>query len=943
MDAPTKQQLYLSWQGVALITPIAAVSAVIILAGIVAIVCAAVAFSIATPLSVNAASIKELELLSKLKAVQGANPEETLRDYLTSKGNLVGVDDVAAFPPHPALQDTMMLTNKGNPWNIPSDTRERILRHSGDATEITSFHVPQHQRARIHAATEERMNDYRNAVIGKKVKDRMFKLRKRVNPSEEKWFHSVFGTHHASVDLGGHCSRPVPAVEGKTCAQTCFSSFAVRVKTPFIAGGVFISHDIDSSTPSEYCWSGGIETKKVEDVVDEFSPRNGEKLRRMCSAHTAVLVLTDDGGWQCRPKFPTYFGGSDGTQMASCAFNSSSHKGPAAEYDTNKSYVDAVSQRRILNHESFSKCVYLRLLRSAKSVANFKKIASDPDLLFRFPVTCQCSGKRDVLNNTLLEEKITKKMKFRGLYECLENPCVMVPDISPDFFSFNPTKGTCNAKKSPKNTVHAILGDNRTPLVGEVPAMGLILADLGKRGDKIHTQRAEVAYDEQTAKEITRAAAPVVTASNIDSSNPSRNVLFVPVPSMVLPPTTANLPRVTMRPSSIMHKSCLPPILNKEMNQYRPFCTAPFYVEPAANVLAGHVPQKPYEHNLLVTECLRNSRMVSGSIHGGSEILFSTLLSRDSPLHEEGDPRRTTTPGDDRLEEIRSYYDSNFGQKRRLSNTEYLMRKRNSLPARLLFDGISRWDSEFKRTDFDKMGIENVAESFVLKEGLLIRSYGPYAATVLAPALFNLDILKGYPAAKTASALKPFNPLQFAFPTSYSVLPEEMSNSDIFSVDSRRLFDSNTIARYFDATKAINYTTDAAGVAKLFSDDVSSSMSHYRVDTKDDAWGLQTFRLDYNPKKGPAIVSDPRLEFDHANIDVTPRGATLTPLSLFKKTPLEWGHREADVQKSNWFKDGIDTSTAYRRLLVETSMAVRNMWFSLTWEDKNYYFVKNSN
>ena len=270
------------------------------------------------------------------------------------------------------------------------------------------------------------------------------------------------------------------------------------------------------------------------------------------------------------------------------------------------------------------------------------------------------------------------------------------------------------------------------------------------------------------------------------------------------------------------------------------------------------------------------------------------------------------------------------------------MRKRSFLPARL-FDGISRWDSEFRRMDFDRMGIDNIAESFVLKEGLLLRSYGPYAATVLAPSSFNLDFLKGYPAAKTSSALKPFNPLQFAFPTSYSVLPDEMSDNDIFSVDSRRIFDSDTISRYFDATEAINYAIDAAGEAKLFSRDVTSPLSQYRVDVEDKAWGLQTFRLDYNPKKGPAIVSDPRLEFDHANIDVTPRGATLTPLSLFKKTPLEWGHREADVQKSNWFKDGIDTSTAYRRLLVETSMAVRNMWFSLAWEDKNYYFVNNSN
>ena len=799
---------------------------------------------------------------------------------------------------------------------------------------------------------------YLNAVTGKKVRDRMFKLQERVKqkPQDAELFNSIFDTseiYHqfptgsstgrkTDIDLlaynsGGLCSHPTPAVAGKTCAQTCFSSSAIKLKTPFVAGGAFVSHDVDSDTPTEYCWSGkslGLETK---DEVSDIS-HSGEKLLRPCSVHTAIMVLTDDGGWQCRPKFPTYFGGPDGTQMASCRFNSSSHRGPAAVYNASRKYVDATSQETMLSHVSFSKSVYLRILRSAKTIAKFKELASDPDLLFKYPVTYQCNDKRDVLNNHLMDESISKKMKFRGLHECLENPCVMEPYISPDFVSFNPSNGTCNVGSTvPSETVHAILGDNRTPLAGLVPAMGLILADPEKRGDKVHTQRTEVAYDEPTAKEITRAAAPVVTASNIDSSNPSRHVLFVPVPSLVLPPT-ANLPFASMRPSSLLHRSCLPPMLNKVQNQSRPFCTAPFYVEPAANVLAGHVPQKPYEHNLLVTECLRNSRMVSGSIHGGSEILYSTLLSQDSAHNGGGTPVTQSgvrTPGDDRLEEIRDFFDRNFGGKRRLSNVEYLIRKRNLTPERI-FDGVSQWDSDFRRGDYGKIGVRDAKESFVLKEGLLIRSYGPYAATVLAPTSFSLDCLKGHHTAKSASALKPFNPLQFAFPTSYSVLPEENSDSDIFSVDSKRIFDSNTVSRYFDAT------VNAVGVAKLFSDDTTSPMSHYRVDTDDNAWGLQTFRLDYNPKNGPAVISDPRLEFDSASIDVTPRGATLTPLSLFKKTPLEWGHREADIQKSNWFKKGIDTSAAYRRLFVETSMAVRNIWFSLTWENDYYYFVKNS-
>ena len=102
----------------------------------------------------------------------------------------------------------------------------------------------------------------------------------------------------------------------------------------------------------------------------------------------------------------------------------------------------------------------------------------------------------------------------------------MVLDISPGFVTFDPSRGTCDAWSNVfSNVVHAILGDHRTPLAGGVPAMGLTLADQEKRGDMIHTQHTKVAYDEITAKEIMRAPAPVVTASNIDSSNPLRKYL----------------------------------------------------------------------------------------------------------------------------------------------------------------------------------------------------------------------------------------------------------------------------------------------------------------------------------------------------------------------------------------------------------------------------------
>lgn len=131
----------------------------------------------------------------------------------------------------------------------------------------------------------------------------------------------------------------------------------------------------------------------------------------------------------------------------------------------------------------------------------------------------------------------------------------------------------------------------------------------------------------------------------------------------------------------------------------------------------------------------------------------------------------------------------------------------------------------------------------------------------------------------TPSAFKPFNPLQLAFPTSHSVLPEAGSSGDIFSVDSTRIFDSSIVPKYFDVSN-----TDTSG-EKLFTS--KGKLSEYRVSLDDNAWGLQTFRLDLDPKNGPAISCDPRLSFDARGINSTPSGASLTPLSLFKKSPVE--------------------------------------------------------
>lgn len=118
---------------------------VIVLGIIFAVACAAVAFEIAEPMAINAQAIEELRMKSKLKAVQGSNPQKTLDAYIEAKGRKVGVDDAATYPPHPSFRDMMNLTVEGNTWNVPSEVKERNTRSSGDPDEVSSFHVPEGQ------------------------------------------------------------------------------------------------------------------------------------------------------------------------------------------------------------------------------------------------------------------------------------------------------------------------------------------------------------------------------------------------------------------------------------------------------------------------------------------------------------------------------------------------------------------------------------------------------------------------------------------------------------------------------------------------------------------------------------------------------------------------------------------------------------------------------
>jgi len=105
-------------------------------------------------------------------------------------------------------------------------------------------------------------------------------------------------------------------------------------------------------------------------------------------------------------------------------------------------------------------------------------------------------------------------------------------------------------------------------------------------------------------------------------------------------------------------------------------------------------------------------------------------------------------------------------------------------------------------------GIENLEDTFVLREGLLLRSYRAYAGWVLnTSSNAAVDFSKLYHSSSsnsiTSRTAMDLNHAQFIFPTSHSVLPDINSEHDIFSVDRDFLFDHETFSSFFTMTDNI--------------------------------------------------------------------------------------------------------------------------------------------
>nr|BDW09902.1 MAG: wsv035-like protein [Marsupenaeus japonicus pemonivirus] len=928
--------------GPSLLVVIAAVFAM----AVVVLTAGLAAAAVANPLTNNARAYADLGNFAKLKATRGVTEEGVLQAYLDAQGvaRLTHTDDLSAFPPHPSIDAMSGLVDPTNPRGLPIEvglrTGRGTARNSIDDTAIE-----------IGAKTLEQ---YVGALVGRNISDGIRAIRRSVDAADTRLtelFGRIFGAimddssnsssrsaqrqmatdpivfHHP----GGHCTDPVRMIDSSSvedCASLCGTPSAREVRPPFVIGGQIFHADPDAS----YCWAGPSFNGAGGYTGESPSSPNPEEHRR-CSQSTGRLVLTEDGGWQCRPMFPHLFGGTDGTLRTACRFSPAEHAGERETFELAVGYVDLISGRRVADHHAFvTESTYSRDLSTASNVAEFAAMAADPMFYIDRPIVCDCAAVSDVLGNRFLPGNVAAKLKFLGLYRCVSNPCAMTT-LAEGVAVFSPVNGECSpGPRAPSGTVNAILNEPRSPIAGTVPALGLRVADPEHRADgdemmMIRGGKRQTVVSEARAKKLTRLASPVVTAQRLDDTNLSRNVLYLPTQKMVL---TGLRMAAAARPSAVLHAECLPTPLNGHWGSSSagpdPFSVAAFYVEPVADVLAGQTPQKPYEHDLLAVEALRNSRLVSGNVLGGSETLYSTLLAANRPDVEVEVRPDDSDPGRARLARIRRFYDEMM-PKRRLSTYEHLR-------LGLLDDGVPRpeterfseWDTLFRAGDVSlHSGICSLDETFVIREGLLLRSYGAFGGLVVAgSSVFDFDSMRNSDS-PGPRPLRLYNPAQMAFPTSMALLPSRGSKADIFSVDSEVLFDTRPFTRYFRT---------GATQTNLFSD--AKPNCDYRVSFRPTDWGLNIFRHLPSFRSNVYSKLDRRIQYDSRRL-LTGSGPNL-PLAIFKKSLVEWGHPDGDIDAGRWLRNSVDTSRAYHNLLLEVSRVQRPMWFTAAVETANYHY-----
>nr|BDT61995.1 MAG: wsv035-like protein [Penaeus monodon majanivirus B] len=897
------------------------------------------------------------------RLADGVTPQKMFSEYIKDSDALLShTIDAYALPPHPGL---LLESEHGNPLQLYSQGHKRKPLPLDSVQHETLRYDQAGEEFRYATNDSDEPNTASIAIIKKYVaallhtpSDNIANVTsdyldtgQSINTSRDRDLHRLLFSNDVqftplyknptAVHHGGHCTNPIPFDGNKVsnCSELCMNPESRLIDGPFISGDRFYPGG------QSYCWSGP--PAATADRVS-LSGKHRHKDRLLCSTTTSVLVLRDDGHWTCRPQYPFLFGGISGMERRACLYDPYVHEPPSAQlgsdpaeiFNLSTHLVDSVSGQTVRSHSDLTSTEYFSKMINASSSTDFLSMANDKEFYRKHFIGCDCSlTALDVFGNRPLTVKQSSNFIFFGLNSCNTNPCVMTR-IADDFVHFDETDNTCHAiAQGEDQAYHIIHGDKRTPLVGTLtPAAGIVPAfSVALSNDGVtHPVKLSIGPEEANpanpteslAVQITRLASPVIPATNNDSSNKTRNVMYVPIQSITM---SGSQPKNTVRISEVYDTDagCTPPISIGAMKNSSPtpFNVAPYFVEPIPNILAGAIPEKPYEHELLVLEGLRNSRLVSGNILGGSEMLFSLLLADNgrAKVHKSRNMLVVHSAGYKRLQRMRQFYDKVFPN-RRLSTFELYQKNVTSA-----VNHFSSWDLKFREGEVQNFsGIENLDDTFVIREGLLLRSYRAYAGWVLnASSKAEVDFSELYygnsgsssssNSSSSSSSRMNLNNAQFLFPTSHSLLPRMTSEYDIFSADREVLFDHETFSRYF--TRSINFSL------KIFDDSSPEySVSPYPVGSKH-GWGVNTFRYLYDFKNNIYTESDRRLRFDES--DWSFEGKVL-PASIFKKSLIEWGHEHGHID-DDWLREGTDTVVEYKGLLKKTGIVSRPMWWTAVW------------
>lgn len=782
-----------------------------------------------------------------------------------------------------------------------------------------------------HRKTVHRTRQYRNAML-KGTTDIINKLgiprdvlQYTTKEEDNNMTYQKNSPLLANPLVGGHCSEPQLVADDIPCVQTCFNENAIRLTGPIIFNGQILP----PVPEMKYCWAGSTEQALPVTGMDK------ETHSFSCSLNTSILFLEETGVWRCSPQFPAYFRGSAGQDLKACGYDRYKHN-PLFK-DTMPFQTQLVDTQnpsvKVRTSGDFFNTSYVQKMLNAGTKEDFVAMATNPDFLFENRLACDCGTVTDIFSNKLQTMEENSQQMFYGLTQCNHIPCAMT-SLTPSVYKFDPENNTCTIDPLLTGFQNVKVGDNRTPVSG----VGVSALGIRKETTKLKIPRDiknATKPNVEEAKYITRLMSPVIPARNLDSTNTTRNVMYVPTMKNVM---AGKEPGNLFVQSEIdnMLAGCMHAFATDTNNK---FSYTPVYVEPYMNVLANNIPQKPLEHQMMANEALRDSRMVSGNVFGGSEMLYSLMLSRDAG----GQAPHIDNPdsfAEERINQMRRFYDD-IVINRRLSTFERLALTKYGLAPHGGGDhqpSYSRWDTLYRINDFDpqfQKSDEVDKKGFCLREGLMIRHYRAYAGLVLTHnmreyfknGLYDIDT-RG-------------NVSQMVCPSTAWRLPFDGEPGDYLSVDHRNLYSVTQFQHYMTPETSVDTPI------RIFPE----NSPHYNTSFKDvntkEGWGLNKFRyyenfshLTANPNY-IAKIEEPfnsDIQFDYRRASYR---HTVLPCSFFKVSNIEWGHEDSDLKKWTDPSNPGDLTPTYLSLLDTSRNLLKGMWWNSIWPRPNFNYYNH--